>query len=84
MFRIQSVWRGYVVHKWYKQLRKTVPPTNPELRRRYFEDKLKEITDRMVAMTCGDVVERFLEDIDNSIASSRYSNRSSVKPEICN
>ncbi|XP_039267228.2 RING finger protein 32-like isoform X1 [Styela clava] len=68
---IQSYWRGYVVRKWYYKLRRTVPPRDKKLRQRFYEDKLQEITDRMVAMTSTETVDRFLQDIDNSIASSR-------------
>lgn len=69
--RIQSSWRGYVVRRWYCRLRKTVPPKDATLRRRFYEEKLQEITDRMVAMTNGETVDRFLREMDNSIASSR-------------
>ncbi|KAE8595700.1 hypothetical protein XENTR_v10015848 [Xenopus tropicalis] len=37
--RIQACWRGYIVRKWYKQLRQTIPPKNPKLRRKFFEEK---------------------------------------------
>nr|XP_023495874.1 RING finger protein 32 isoform X2 [Equus caballus] len=37
--RIQAAWRGHVVRKWYRELRKTVPPTDAKLRRRFFEEK---------------------------------------------
>ncbi|XP_059827851.1 RING finger protein 32 isoform X2 [Hypanus sabinus] len=37
--RIQSHWRGYIVRKWYKQLRHTVPPKDKKLRKRFYEDK---------------------------------------------
>ncbi|KAF5911432.1 hypothetical protein HPG69_004353 [Diceros bicornis minor] len=40
--RIQASWRGHVVRKWYRELRRTVPPTDARLRRRFFEDKIKE------------------------------------------
>ncbi|XP_067908048.1 RING finger protein 32 isoform X2 [Heterodontus francisci] len=39
--RIQAHWRGYIVRKWYKQLRRTVPPKDRKLRRRFYEDKIK-------------------------------------------
>ncbi|XP_078484093.1 RING finger protein 32-like [Ciona intestinalis] len=69
--KIQSTWRGYVVRKWYKELRRSHPPKNPILRKKFFEDKLAEITDRFVAETMGDTVDRFLQDIDQSVQSSR-------------
>ncbi|XP_012300746.2 RING finger protein 32 isoform X2 [Aotus nancymaae] len=37
--RIQACWRGYVVRKWYQNLRKTVPPTDAKLRKKFFEKK---------------------------------------------
>ena len=38
--RIQSMWRGYVVRCWYKKLRETVPPNDPGLRQKFYEDKV--------------------------------------------
>nr|XP_014432159.2 RING finger protein 32 isoform X3 [Pelodiscus sinensis] len=37
--RIQACWRGYIVRKWYKNLRKTVPPQDSKLRKKFFEAK---------------------------------------------
>ncbi|XP_032609109.1 RING finger protein 32 isoform X2 [Hylobates moloch] len=37
--RIQAYWRGYIVRKWYRNLRKTVPPTDAKLRKKFFEKK---------------------------------------------
>ena len=71
LFRIQALWRGYVVRKWYKELRKTVPPKDKKLRKKFFEEKLSEITDRMVAMTSSDRIDRFLSDMDQSLSQSR-------------
>ncbi|KAM7120257.1 RING finger protein 32 isoform 3-T4 [Molossus nigricans] len=39
--RIQACWRGHVVRTWYRDLRRTRPPTDPKLRRRFFEEKGK-------------------------------------------
>ncbi|XP_072619352.1 RING finger protein 32 isoform X2 [Vulpes vulpes] len=39
--RIQACWRGHVVRKWYQDLRRTVPPTDAKLRRKFFEEKLR-------------------------------------------
>ncbi|XP_076819559.1 RING finger protein 32-like [Clavelina lepadiformis] len=69
--RIQAFWRGYVVRKWYKHLRKTVPPKDPNLRKKFYQDKLSEITDRLVAMTSTDYIDRFLSNIDQSVSESR-------------
>lgn len=38
--RIQAAWRGYIVRKWYKNYRKMVPPKNPILRKKFFEEKV--------------------------------------------
>ncbi|XP_045693763.1 RING finger protein 32 isoform X4 [Phyllostomus hastatus] len=38
--RIQACWRGHVVRKWYRDLRRTLPPTDARLRRKFFEEKL--------------------------------------------
>ena len=37
--KIQSAWRGYIVRKWYTNLRKSVPPKDPLLRRNFFQAK---------------------------------------------
>lgn len=39
-FRIQAYWRGYIVRKWYRNLRKAVPPIDARLRRKFFEEKV--------------------------------------------
>lgn len=38
--RIQACWRGHVVRKWYQDLRRTMPPTDTKLRRKFFEEKV--------------------------------------------
>ncbi|XP_015210270.1 RING finger protein 32 isoform X1 [Lepisosteus oculatus] len=68
--RIQACWRGYIVHKWYRHLRKTIPPKDMVLRRKFFEEKLQEMNDRVVR-SCDTKVDRFLTEIDNSLASTR-------------
>uniref|UniRef100_A0AAA9TF97 Ring finger protein 32 n=2 Tax=Bos TaxID=9903 RepID=A0AAA9TF97_BOVIN len=40
--RIQASWRGHVVRRWYRDLRRTVPPADAKLRRKFFETKRKE------------------------------------------
>lgn len=68
--RIQATWRGYVVWTWYKKLRETRPPNDPTLRKKFFEEKLKSITDRMLkSLDLG--VNSFLSTIDESLAASR-------------
>ncbi|XP_053754711.1 RING finger protein 32 isoform X8 [Panthera pardus] len=44
--RIQASWRGHVVRKWYRDLRRTVPPTDAKLRRKFFEGKEQWHLDR--------------------------------------
>ena len=39
--RIQAAWRGYIVRQWYRKLRETVPPKDPRLRRKFYEDKVQ-------------------------------------------
>lgn len=69
--RIQACWRGYVVRKWYVKLRETLPPSDPKLRRKFYQNKLSQITDRYVSMTSSDTVDRFLNEIDRSVEESR-------------
>ena len=38
--RIQAAWRGFIVRQWYKKLRQTVPPKDPKLRKKFYEDKV--------------------------------------------
>uniref|UniRef100_A0A673TWK7 Ring finger protein 32 n=1 Tax=Suricata suricatta TaxID=37032 RepID=A0A673TWK7_SURSU len=38
--RLQACWRGHAVRKWYRDLRRAVPPTDPALRRKFFEGKV--------------------------------------------
>uniref|UniRef100_UPI00398E387B RING finger protein 32 n=1 Tax=Pristiophorus japonicus TaxID=55135 RepID=UPI00398E387B len=68
--RIQAYWRGYIVHKWYKQLRRSVPPKDRKLRRRFYEDKLQEINDRLVR-SCDINIDELFFEIDQSMAISR-------------
>ena len=42
--RIQAAWRGYVVRCWYNKLRETVPPKDPKLRQKYYEQKVGVFT----------------------------------------
>ncbi|XP_029444351.1 RING finger protein 32 isoform X3 [Rhinatrema bivittatum] len=37
--RIQACWRGYIVRKWYKNIRKIIPPKDIKLRKIFFEEK---------------------------------------------
>ncbi|XP_028816930.1 RING finger protein 32 [Denticeps clupeoides] len=68
--RIQAWWRGHVTRTWYKEVRRSVPPKNKELRRRFFEAKFQEVNDSLVC-SCDTDIEAFLSDIDRSLLSSR-------------
>ncbi|KAM4026935.1 RING finger protein 32 isoform 1-T5 [Anomaloglossus baeobatrachus] len=67
--RIQACWRGYIVRKWYKHLRQTRPPKDPKLRKKYFEEKFSEISDRLVRC-CNSDIEGLFSEIDQAIAFS--------------
>ncbi|KAI8767405.1 RING finger protein 32 [Biomphalaria glabrata] len=68
--KIQSLWRGYVVRSWYKKLRETVPPKDPMLRKKFYEEKLTAIVDRMINSIDVNMSE-FLQEIDSSVQQSR-------------
>uniref|UniRef100_A0A8C9QXB9 Ring finger protein 32 n=1 Tax=Scleropages formosus TaxID=113540 RepID=A0A8C9QXB9_SCLFO len=68
--RIQACWRGHVVRKWYKEIRKTVPPKDKLLRRKFFEIKLQEVSDSFL-QSCNTNVEEFLDTLDDSVELSR-------------
>ncbi|XP_075684816.1 RING finger protein 32 [Rhinoderma darwinii] len=67
--RIQACWRGYIVRKWYKHLRQTTPPKDPKLRKKFFEEKFSEISDRLVRC-CNPDIDGLFSEIDQSIAIS--------------
>ncbi|KAG9348037.1 hypothetical protein JZ751_004057 [Albula glossodonta] len=68
--RIQAYWRGYVIRKWYTQIKKTVPPKDKQLRRKFYEKKFQELNDSLVR-SCDNNVDEFLSTIDCVLASSR-------------
>ncbi|CAK6434189.1 unnamed protein product, partial [Pipistrellus nathusii] len=68
--RIQACWRGHVVRKWYWDLRRTLPPTDAKLRRKFFEEKFTEISQRMLCSYHTDIDELFAE-IDHCLAVNR-------------
>ncbi|KAG8138766.1 hypothetical protein E2320_001547, partial [Naja naja] len=67
--RIQAFWRGHIVRKWYKNLRKTVPPKDVRLRKKFFEEKLTDICQRLLKSydTC---IDEFFCEIDSTVAAS--------------
>uniref|UniRef100_G1QH57 Ring finger protein 32 n=1 Tax=Nomascus leucogenys TaxID=61853 RepID=G1QH57_NOMLE len=68
--RIQAYWRGYIVRKWYRNLRKTVPPTDAKLRKKFFEKKFTEISHRILCSYSTNIEELFAE-IDQCLAINR-------------
>jgi len=42
---IQAAWRGYIVRCWYHKLRKTNPPKDPNLRQKFYQEKVRVIAD---------------------------------------
>ncbi|XP_072010059.1 RING finger protein 32 isoform X2 [Engystomops pustulosus] len=67
--RIQACWKGYRVRKWYKHFRQTSPPKDPKLRKKFFEEKLSDISDRLVRC-CNPDIDGLFSEIDRSIAIS--------------
>ncbi|XP_022099772.1 RING finger protein 32-like isoform X2 [Acanthaster planci] len=83
--RIQACWRGYVVRTWYCKLRLTVPPKDPRLRKKFYEEKT--ITERLLR-SYDTHVDAFLAEMDRSITASRdvfknleASNLRTITPE---
>ncbi|XP_007666045.1 RING finger protein 32 [Ornithorhynchus anatinus] len=68
--RIQASWRGYVVRKWYKNLRQTMPPKDSRLRKKFFEEKFKEISNRLLR-SYDTNIEEFFTEIDCCVAANR-------------
>ncbi|NXS97877.1 RNF32 protein, partial [Jacana jacana] len=68
--RIQAAWRGYIVRKWYKNLRRTVPPKDSKLRKQFFEEKVQQISSRLLSSYDMNLDE-FFSEIDSSIAATR-------------
>lgn len=72
--RIQAVWRGYKVRKWYTVYCESHPPINPLLRDKYYHKKLSSITDKLVksCTETSELLDNFLSTIDNSLTESRH------------
>ncbi|XP_027625853.1 RING finger protein 32 isoform X2 [Tupaia chinensis] len=68
--RIQACWRGHVVRRWYRRLRRAVPPADATLRRRFFEEKFAEISHRILHSFHTDT-EALLLEIDQCLAVNR-------------
>ena len=74
--RIQAAWRGYIVRQWYKRFRLDMSniPHDERLRRKFYQEKLSEITDRIVASCDFDLNELFNE-IDRNVQQARAIRR---------
>ena len=74
--KIQAAWRGYIVRQWYKRLRLDMAhiPNDSRLRRKLYQEKLSEITDRIVASCDFDLRDLFNE-IDRNMAQARAIRR---------
>ncbi|XP_004620226.2 RING finger protein 32 [Sorex araneus] len=68
--RVQACWRGHVVRRWYRRLRSTVPPSDPKLRRKFFEDKFTEISQRLLCSYRTDV-DALLSEVERCLALNR-------------
>ncbi|KAM7123108.1 LOW QUALITY PROTEIN: RING finger protein 32 [Ciconia maguari] len=72
--RIQASWKGYIVRKWYKNLRKTMPPKDSKLRKQFFEKnqfsfQVQKISNLLSSYNIN--LDDFFSEIDSSIAASR-------------
>ncbi|NWI26380.1 RNF32 protein, partial [Sula dactylatra] len=77
----EASWRGYIVRKWYKNFRKTVPPKGSKLRKQFFEKKVQQISNQLLSSYDINLDEVFFE-IDYSIAASRDVFQQSEGKEI--
>jgi hypothetical protein len=70
--RIQAAWRGYIVRQWYKSFRLDMShiPQDTKLRRKFYQEKLSEITDRIIASCDFDLNDLFNE-IDRNVQQAR-------------
>lgn len=70
--RIQAAWRGYIVRQWYKSFRLDMSniPQDTKLRRKFYQEKLSQITDRIIASCDFDLNDLFNE-IDRNVQQAR-------------
>ncbi|XP_065904743.1 RING finger protein 32-like [Dysidea avara] len=71
--RIQACWKAYVVRKRYRELRKDCVPNEPILRKKFYEQKLSDVTDQLVQQcsSSAESADRLLSSIDDSLNLSR-------------
>ena len=70
---IQSAWRGHRVRTWYNEMRRTVVPRDPKLRRKFYEEKFVEANNRFVREVeeTETAARNLIRDIDENLAYSR-------------
>lgn len=61
----------YKVRKWYRKLRKSRPPKDPTLRRKFFEEKLTELTRNVVDEIDSNDTNNLISEIDENLSQSR-------------
>lgn len=66
-----------MVRRWYLELRQRVPPSDPQLRKKFYQERLSAITERLVRSceSCATVVESVLAQADQAVASARNAIR---------
>ncbi|CAG9464963.1 unnamed protein product [Pedinophyceae sp. YPF-701] len=78
--RIQAWWRGVLGRRRARELRRTRPPRDPALRRKWLEERLSDHTDRVLASlrdapaTGGDGasdLDAFLKEMDRGMSQAR-------------
>ncbi|XP_024248874.1 RING finger protein 32 isoform X2 [Oncorhynchus tshawytscha] len=76
--RIQACWRGYVVRKWYGHMRKTVPPKDKQLRRKFFETKVTQRDTQDCPICLTTLCSARLETEAGRTLAQHHSNRRTV------
>ncbi|KAH3723396.1 RING finger protein 32-like [Pelomyxa schiedti] len=86
--RIQAVWRGYSVRKWYRQLRKdkSLEEIREEFRREFVAGRLSQVTDRLLEDIDREreQLNREMADINRSVAQIRdFCSTVATTPSEC-
>ncbi|CAD5125729.1 DgyrCDS13938 [Dimorphilus gyrociliatus] len=69
--KIQATWKMYKVRRWYRKLRESIPPKDTVLRKKFFEDKLSELTRNVVNEIDSRATNSLLNEIDENLSQSR-------------
>eukprot|EP00742_Colponemidia_sp_Colp-10_P009539 GILJ01010411.1.p1 GENE.GILJ01010411.1~~GILJ01010411.1.p1 ORF type:complete len:391 (+),score=23.92 GILJ01010411.1:30-1202(+) len=71
--QIQAHWRGYKLRQAFYELQRANPPKDPRLRRKFFGERLRNVSDRffMELDREHDSLDSFLAEIDSSLEQSR-------------